>query len=77
MTTITETNVQAIADEVNARFAAGEALTVGGRKIDSWGLTKPAQVWGTGSLSVDVRTRKGNSITQIWFKQGQTFALDI
>lgn len=75
MTTITEINVHDIADEVNARFAAGEALTVGGRQLKSiWG--KPATVWGTGSLSIDVKTRKGNGVTQIWFKQGSSFALD-
>lgn len=73
MTTITKFNVQAIADEFNARFAAGEDLVVNGRQVKSW-YGKPAQVWGNGSLSIDVKTRKGNNVTQIWFKQGQDFA---
>lgn len=72
MTTITMFNVHDIADEFNARFAAGEALTVAGRPVRSW-TQKPAQVWGNGSLSIDVKTRKGNNVTQIWFKQGSQF----
>lgn len=76
MTVLTEVNVHEVAAEVNARFAAGEKLTVGGRKVRSWSKTEAAKVWGTGSLSLDVQTRKGNSVTQVWFKQGQVFALD-
>ena len=72
MTTITMFNVHNIADEFNARFAAGEVLTVGGREVRSWN-GKPATVWGNGSLSIDVKTRKGNDVTQIWFKQGSQF----
>lgn len=74
-TTVTATNAQDLADAVNARFAAGEKLTVGGREVRSWSRTA-ANAWGTGSLSVNVRTRKGNGVVQVWFKVGQTFALD-
>jgi hypothetical protein len=75
-TVVNEFNAQELADAVNARFAAGEKLTVGGLKVRSWSKTSAAKAWGTGSLSVDVQTRKGNSVSQVWFKVGQTFALD-
>ena len=78
MTTITEINVHEIADEVNARFAAGEALVVNGRQVQSW-YGKPAQVWNNGTLSVEVKSRSGvgRKTTHVWIKQGQTFVLDI
>lgn len=61
------------ADFINEAHAAGRVVMVDGREVKSW--SKPAQVWGTGSLSVDVRAKRGDGIHVIWFKPGQTVSV--
>ena len=54
-----------IADQINAAYAAGKTVTVNGRTVRSYGT--PATVWGTGSLSVDVRAKSNGRPVAIWF----------
>ena len=49
----------------------GEKMTIKGREVKAYPGGKPAQVWGNGSLSIDVPAKtKANRITQMWFKPG-------
>lgn len=59
-----------IAAQINEAYAAGKTVTVNGNRVKSWGKT-PAKVWGTGSMSVDIPTKRGNKTTPIWYKPGQ------
>ena len=65
----------ALADQINAAFAEGKQVNVNGRLVKTWSR-EPAKLWGTGSMSVDVRTKSGNRVTQIWVKPGQTTAIE-
>ena len=58
-------NFNEIADQINAAYAAGKRVTVSGRQVRSY--SQPATVWGTGSLSVDVRAKSNGRPTAIWF----------
>lgn len=54
---------------INAAYAEGRKITVDGREVYTWPGRVPAQIWSNGTLSVDVHTKHGNSVTQIWFKE--------
>ena len=65
------TTLTAIAQTINDAYAAGEKMTIKGREVKAYPGGKPAQVWGNGSLSIDVPAKtKANRITQMWFKPG-------
>jgi hypothetical protein len=65
--------LEGFATDLNAAYAAaeeaGENLFIDGRLVKTWGRNgKPASLWGTGNVSVDVRSLRGNKITQVWVR---------
>lgn len=71
---------QAVANRINQAFAIGYTVIVNGtHEVASWTGTpsEAAWVWGNGSLSVDVKTKNGRRITQVWAKVGQQITVEV
>lgn len=65
------TNFRAVANQINAAYAAGDKVVVNGETVRTW-HRNPASIWRNGSLSVDVRTRNGSGVRQLWWKRDAT-----
>lgn len=76
MTTMnTHTDLQDAADHINAAHAAKCKITVNGREVKTWHA--PATIWGTGSMSVNVKARTTGGINQVWFKPGHIVNIEV
>lgn len=70
--TITDYNAVAVADAINAAFAADDNATVNGEKLFTrWGAPAQAYQNGTVAVAVPARTVKGRP-SFLYFKPGTT-----
>lgn len=65
-----------VVELINQAYAEGREVKVDGRPVRSW-TKRPAGIWGNGTMSVDVRTKSGNKVTQVWFKPGQDITVEV
>lgn len=81
MTTTTKThtltnqpsNAPAFADALNLLRKHNDRMSVNGREVDAaTTLSSVATSFGTGSVSVRVKARRGNGFAQVWVKPGQS-----
>lgn len=72
--TNTDGRAEAFASAVNALTGgAGHRVHMNGREVlPSTLLDRAACAYGTGSVSVRVRARKGTGFAQLWVKTGET-----
>lgn len=70
--TVTARTAVALADELNALYAAGNLTTVNGREVLSQHSSTIARSWQNGTVSVRVRARAKGKTTDLYVKDGQT-----
>jgi hypothetical protein len=68
--TVTDRNATQIADETNARFAAGELTIVNGYELKSRFGSPVARAWQNGTVSITVKGRGKGKINDVFFKVG-------
>jgi hypothetical protein len=67
---VTDRNATKIADEINARFNAGELTVVNGYELKSRFGSPVARSWQNGTVSVTVAGRTPHTINDIYFRVG-------
>lgn len=66
-------NAPAFADALNLLRKHNDRMTLNGREVVRESLlASVATSWGTGSVSVRVKARRGNGFAQVWVKPGQS-----
>lgn len=65
---------ETFASAVNALAAnaTGRVLVNGREVTQRFGSDKVATAWGTGSVSVKVKARRGSGFAEVWVKTGQS-----
>jgi hypothetical protein len=76
MTSLTTSDFDRAADFINTAYGQGLSVTVDGYLVKTWPAGRPAQTWGTGSLSVDVPTKSAGRIRQMWWKVGSSITIE-
>lgn len=66
---------QAMVDQINEEFAAGNLHTVNGRKLKDRYGQQVATLWQNGTVSFTVEGRKPHTTGEVFVKVGQSFEL--
>lgn len=76
MTTHTFTDLQDAAVAINAAHALKREVTVNGSKVFTWSGVA-AKVWGTGTMSVEVKARTTRGTNLLWAKPGNIVSVEV
>jgi hypothetical protein len=69
---ITARTATAVADQINADFAAGRITTAGGDKLASRYGQPVARAWQNGTVSVTVKARSKRGFNDVYVKVGHS-----